>query len=580
MQTANKPTTVMLVDDERHQFLLIGYLLSQAHNGDYRLIWCQDLEDGLHQIEHFQCDVVLLDYHWGAASKDFIHQAHVVNSRIPIIIMTDGMEPDVDRKAISEGASDYLVKDHISPEILERTIRYSIERKKIEQHLDHLAHYDHLTDLPNRILFSDRLQQAISLGHRAKDQFTLMYIDLNGFKEVNDNHGHDVGDRLLQEFAIRLKDSVRRSDTIARIGGDEFTVLLNNIGSAPKIIAVAQKLIDAIREPFYISGRELSVGCSIGIAVFPEAGTDADVLQRHADMAMYQAKQSGASSYRFSMRKQSHDEVDMERLSVEELQTLIDTKKIILGFTPRLNVDDNSIRTVEINAVWSPDSLNAHHYKNFIANIGNPDTLRYLGEWVLDNALSLFAEQVKESDLLLSFSVNSRQLQSPRFGAYVQKVANKNNIPVNQLEFTVLSQNNNGHSISLEECIDNVNNMGARFALKKYGESTLNLVNLYRHDIPVLHLSPSLVQVTLHNKQDVELLESLIAIAHRWGRKVVAGGIVSEEHLVLLRALGCDQIKGQLVGEQLSYAELANCLNQKRDAQLILAQEKLFINLH
>ena len=351
----------MLVDDERHQFLLIGYLLSQAHYGDYRLIWCQDLDDGLHRIEHFQCDVVLLDYHWGAASKDFIQQAHLVNSRIPIIVMTDGMERDVDRKAISEGASDYLIKDHIHPEILERTIRYSIERKKIEQHLDHLAHYDHLTDLPNRILFSDRLHQAISLGHRSKDQFTLMYIDLNGFKEINDNHGHDMGDRVLQEFAERLQNSVRRSDTVARIGGDEFTVLLNNVGSTPKIIAVAQKLIEAIREPFALSGHELSVGCSIGIAVFPEAGTDADVLQRHADIAMYQAKQSGTSSYRFFTRKQPDDEVDMERLSAEELKTLIDTEKVVLGFTPRLQLQDNTITTIEVNPVWSPDSLNSHH---------------------------------------------------------------------------------------------------------------------------------------------------------------------------------------------------------------------------
>lgn len=290
---------VLLVDDNRQQFLQFGCLLSNACYNDYRLIWCHDLEKYLDHIEHHQCDVVLLDYHWENYCKDFIRRSYTLNSKIPIILMTDDMDPEVDKKAISVGASDYLVKGSITADVLERTLRYSLERKKLENHFIYLAHHDYLTGLANRTLFLDRLEQTIQLADRANDKFTLMFVDLNNFKVVNDNYGHEMGDRLLKEFSARLIENVRSSDTVGRIGGDEFMILFNHIGSTPQIISLAQKLIDSIRSPFVIKGQELFVGCSIGIAVYPDSGESAEVMKRNADVAMYQAKLTGTSCYRF-----------------------------------------------------------------------------------------------------------------------------------------------------------------------------------------------------------------------------------------------------------------------------------------
>lgn len=164
-----KSTTVLLVDDDRQEYLLIGYLLAEAHRENYRLVWCQNLDKALEHIEQQNCDVVLLNYHWGdRIGRDFLHKARAKNSCIPIIVMTDEVEVEVDEHAIREGASDYLTKSRINSQLLGRSIRYAIDRKQIEERLDHLAHYDHLTNLPNRMLFLDRLRHAISLAQREK----------------------------------------------------------------------------------------------------------------------------------------------------------------------------------------------------------------------------------------------------------------------------------------------------------------------------------------------------------------------------------------------------------------------------
>jgi len=554
VRTIKKPTHVLLIDDEQKQFLLIGYLLSEANYDDYRLTWCENLDDGLYHIEHYPCDVVLLDYHWGLTSKDFMTRAQLVNGRIPIIVMTEGMERDVDRKAISEGASDYLIKDSINPEILERTIRYSIERKKNEQHLDHLAHYDHLTDLPNRMLFLDRLNQAISLGDRSNDQFTLMYLDLNSFKAVNDNYGHETGDKLLQSFSRRLQSCIRRSDTVARIGGDEFTILLNNIGSTSKIISLAKKLIENIQIPFHINGVEFSIGCSIGIAVFPEAGRDADILQRHADIAMYQAKQStSSSSYQFFSHQYRQRCKTIENISSSELKSLIDDNKVTLGFTPRVNVNSNSICTVEVTPMYLST--------NMMAYINNNDAKQMLNEWMIEKALESSRLIDTKSLPVFCFCIDYRQLQSSQFAFFTKNIVKKYNIPIENIELCLLNSDELKNSTITEECIVSVNNLGARFALNEYGGNTLSLININQYNTPTLYLQSSLLQLALKNNKALNLASALIFLAHRLHCKVVASNITTSESLARIKKLGVDEFKGKLLGSHLSIEHLNNCFN-------------------
>src|SRR5690554_3730473 len=191
---------ILFINSDESEYLLIAALLSEIHHADYQLVWHARLEGALQAILADDYDLVLLDYYWGDNNaRELIRAAKSQASQAPIVVMTEQMEAEVDQDAIRGGASDYLIKGQIDIQLLERTLRYAIERKRTEQHLSRLAHYDPLTDIPNRILFRDRLEHAIRLAHRDNTSFTLMFIDLNGFKQVNDSFGHDAGDQIIRD---------------------------------------------------------------------------------------------------------------------------------------------------------------------------------------------------------------------------------------------------------------------------------------------------------------------------------------------------------------------------------------------
>ena len=561
MSLIEPPKRVLLVDDDRQQFLLIGYQLSAAHDDNYRLVWCQDLEKGLTHIENQECDVVLLDYHWGVNCTDFIRRANALNSRIPIIVMTDDRENDVDRRAISEGASDYLVKENVNSEVLERSIRYAIERKKIEQHLDHLAHYDHLTGLPNRVLFLDRLVQMVNLSQRSKHQFTLMYIDLNKFKEINDNYGHHAGDKLLADFSSRLKAAVRRSDTVARIGGDEFTVILNNVGSTPEIIFLAQKIIDSVQQPFFIGDNKLEVGCSIGIAVFPDAGNTVELLQRNADSAMYQAKKTGISSYRFFLN-QKKENTFIENVSCDELREQIQDKKITLCYTPRIDLHSQRVVGVSISPVWKHKVLGKQSYQSFASIIENTESIKYLTEWMIEASVEELGALYRTHNFSLIYDIRRPQLQSLRFGTYVKNIMDKNSVPMSSVEFTFLRKHGCNSGIYLKECIENIIDMGATISLQNFGENVFGLANMHDYDVSLLHFSPSFINSALKNEKDILLLETLVLLAHKLERKVIINDVKTHSDIQALHSVGCDFAQGGAIGEELTIKQLATLLKK------------------
>jgi diguanylate cyclase (GGDEF)-like protein len=287
----DSPVRILLVDDEYDEYVLMGQLLTAIAHTRYELTWCRDMEHALEAIQSELHDVILLDYQSNLAeSQNLLTKAVSLGCTTPIIVMTDEMDRNLDKDAIKSGASDYLVKGQIDSQVLERALRYAIDRKEAEQKLARLAHYDALSNVPNRILFRDRLQRAIERARRGHQNVALLFLDLDGFKQVNDTFGHDAGDELIKTVASRLTACVRKSDSVARIGGDEFTLILEEIEGTADIVNVAKKVIDIVSRPVAIGGQQIFVGCSIGIAAYPEGGEDVDTLLKHADMAMYQAK--------------------------------------------------------------------------------------------------------------------------------------------------------------------------------------------------------------------------------------------------------------------------------------------------
>src|SRR5262245_13077402 len=406
LESSDKTIRVLLIDRDAQEYRLIGQLLAGIGHTSYELTWCRQPEHALDAIASELHDVVLLDYEEDAvAAQALLVKAVQQNCARPIIVMTTRMDQHVDREAIRSGASDYLLKDQIDSRLLERAIRYSIERKGAELKLARLAHYDPLTNVPNRILFRDRLGRAIERARRGSQTVALFFIDLDGFKQINDTLGHDAGDELIRAVATRLGACVRRSDSVARIGGDEFTLILEDIATTGDIVNVARKVIEVISRPVVFASQQLFVGASIGIAVFPEGGMDVDTLLKHADMAMYQAKSLRGSAYRFYTEKMNVEATNQMYLEAD-LRRGLRRGEFELYYQPRIALDTGRIAGVEALLRWNHPVRGVVAPAEFIPLAEEVGLIVPLGYWVIHQACSDIRTMDAQGILPLHVAVN------------------------------------------------------------------------------------------------------------------------------------------------------------------------------
>lgn len=292
--------TVLLIEDNDVDARLTQDLLAEWSIEEFQITHVKTLSEGLTRLSQIRFDAILLDLSLpDAFGLPTVRQVHATNPSVPLVVLSGVSDQTLALQAVQQGAQDYLVKGQGHPELLARAVRYAIERKRTEERLTYLAQYDHLTGLVNRSLFRDRLIQAMARSKRLQQPIGLMLLDLDRFKSVNDTLGHDMGDELLKAVSERLKSCVREVDTVARMGGDEFTIILEGVSSEASIVVVAKRIAESISSTFELKGQHISIGVSIGITVYPHDDHGVDELLKHADAAMYRAKQQGGSGFRF-----------------------------------------------------------------------------------------------------------------------------------------------------------------------------------------------------------------------------------------------------------------------------------------
>ena len=291
---------ILLVEDNDADAHLTQDILAEWSVEQFDVMHVARLSEAFIQLARTRFDAILLDLSlpdgYGLLT---LKQIQAASPTIPIIVLSGFSDQSLAVEAVQNGAQDYLVKGQGQPELLARSIRYAIERKRAEERLTHLAQYDQLTGLVNRTLFRDRLIHAMARSKRLQQPMGLMLLDLDRFKSVNDTMGHDAGDQLLKAVADRLRECVREVDTVARMGGDEFTIILEALSHEDDITAVAQRITKSLTESFPLGNQRVSIGVSIGITVYPLDDHEIDDLLRHADSAMYRAKQQGGNSFQF-----------------------------------------------------------------------------------------------------------------------------------------------------------------------------------------------------------------------------------------------------------------------------------------
>jgi diguanylate cyclase (GGDEF)-like protein len=298
IQESSKPIDLLLIEDNPGDLLLTKRMLEKAEHTKFHINHADSLSTGIKRALEGSLDVILSDLNLPDSPRVetfFKLKLHV--PEIPIVVLSGFADEEMSLKAVRAGAQDYLVKGKIDGNILERSLLFAIERKKAEDIINTLAYHDSLTGLPSRTLFNDRFAMAMADSKRNDKKTAVIILDLDHFKNVNDNFGHDVGDDLLKEVSGRLTSILRQTDTVCRMGGDEFALLISDASAREMIEEVAQRILAAIGKPFSLHGVKAWISASLGIAIYPEDGENLETLFKHADIAMYEVKKVGRNNY-------------------------------------------------------------------------------------------------------------------------------------------------------------------------------------------------------------------------------------------------------------------------------------------
>jgi diguanylate cyclase (GGDEF)-like protein/PAS domain S-box-containing protein len=418
--------------------------------------------------------------------------------------------------------------------------------KEHQRHLEHIAHFDALTNLPNRLLLADRLQQAMAQAQRRNQKVAVAYLDIDGFKSVNDRYGHDVGDQLLIHLAKVMKDTLREGDTLARLGGDEFVAVLIDLEGVESCLPMLKRLLEAGAAPLSLNQIALQGSTSIGVTFYPqEYDVEADQLLRQADQAMYQAKMAGKN--RYHLFDAAHDNsLRMRHESVEGVRLALARGELVLHYQPKVNMRAGKVIGVEALIRWQHPVKGLLTPAHFLPAIEDNPLAVEVGEWVIDTALTqVEAWLTTGMELTVSVNIGARQLQQGNFVERLQTILTKHpQVNPIWLELEVLETSALADMELVSQVIEDCHQMGVKFALDDFGTGYSSLTYLKRLRVATLKIDQSFVRDMLVDPDDLAILEGVIGLAAAFKRQVIAEGVETIAHGTALMSLGCELAQG------------------------------------
>jgi diguanylate cyclase (GGDEF)-like protein/PAS domain S-box-containing protein len=411
--------------------------------------------------------------------------------------------------------------------------------------MSHLAQHDILTDLPNRLLLNDRLTQAISIARRNHCQLAVLFLDLDGFKEINDSLGHSVGDELLQSIATRLLTCIRKSDTVSRQGGDEFVILLSEIAHAADAAISATKIITELKKPYSIGQHLLRVTMSIGLSTYPGNGENAETLIKNADTAMYHAKELGRDNFQFF--RPDMNLRGIERQSLEgQLRYALERQELLLHYQPKVNLKTGAITSVEALVRWQHPERGLLLPGQFLTIAEDSGLIIPIGHWVLGEACRQTREWLDAGLLAVPVAVNisSIEFRSEQFPEGVQAALKNTCLDPTYLELELTETVLMRHAESTSHSLGHLKAIGVRLAVDDFGTGYSSLSYLTRFPIDALKLDRSFVHNVTGNSDDAIVVSAVISMGNNLKHTVIAEGVETSEQLAFLRAHGCDEGQG------------------------------------
>ena len=447
------------------------------------------------------------------------------------------------------------------------------DRVDAQEKLEQMATHDALTGLPNRVLLQLHLAQTLDRARHRHRQIAVLFIDLDRFKNVNDSLGHRMGDELLRMIGRRLAQALRKDDFLARLGGDEFTVLLEDIDDADDAAQVARKLLDVIQQPYWVHGHTVHISASIGVAIFPDDGDDADTLLKNADVAMYRAKEAGKNVYQFfavEMGKQQQQRMALETA----LRWAVKNQELAFKFQPKVEIATGRIVGAEALLRWTHPLLGDVPPSRFIPLAEESGLIDALGDWVLNQAFRESRKWAEAglSDLTIAINLSVRQFRDVEFASRIQQIFAETGCDPRLVEFEVTETSVLYDAEMVSRVLQLEREQGVRVAIDDFGTGYSSLVHLKRLPIDILKIDQSFIRDITTDPDDKAITAGIIAMAHSLGLQVVAEAVETAEQLAFLTERGCDFYQGHLYSPPLeSSAFIALALSRRSGADPALA---------
>lgn len=540
--------SILLVEDNPGDVRLVEELLRAAWVVAGSINHVSSVEDAIGRVAEDVPACILLDLSLpdaqGLGTLERVRDAH---PSVPIVVLTGTDDEAQAVQAVQEGAQDYLIKGQVDGHLLGRAIRYAIERKFAEVQLSHQALHDPLTGLANRALLMERLAQALARTERRPSSVAVLFLDIDRFKTINDNFGHEVGDSVLACIGDRLRKALRPEDMASRFGGDEFVVLCEDLEDDRHVVTIAERIGRSISEPISLEAGEVVVTTSIGIAAARGIGDRPEVLLRDADAAVYRAKERGRDRFEFFDQRMRARLLRRSRRE-SELRHAIDAGELRLYYQPLVVVDDLRVGRVEALVRWEHPRLGLLLPREFIPVAEETGFIVDLGSWVLREACcqTVRWEHASPDQRSISIAVNvsPRQLDHPDFEDTVWQVLEETGVEPKNLWFEITETAFMDPARPVLEMLGRLRERGIHLAIDDFGTGFSSLSHLRQFRIDELKVDQTFVQGLDRDGEDSSIVAAVVNLAHNLGLSAVAEGVETAEQSRRVQLVGCDLAQG------------------------------------
>lgn len=544
---------ILLVDDDQVDRAAIIRTLKKS-NLNVNIEEAVTVDQGLKLYSKHAFDIILLDY--SMPSRDGIEMILGIRneskgSSTAIVMMSTFEDENIALECIKAGAQDFLIKSDISEKKLRRAILHSTTRHDLEkklfqtyQKVKQLAETDSLTGLPNRYFFDESLKSAMTSNRRNNYTLALLLLDIDNFKLINDNFGHDVGDLLLKKTATKIKKCLRGNELLSRLGGDEFAITLSNLESNEQALIVAQRIINAMQEPIEIATTTINSTISIGIALHPCNGKTSEELFKYADIAMYRAKKLGRNQICFfedEMQQKFH-----QRLAVElELREAIEKQQFQLYYQPIIDPINESVTGFEALIRWEVENI-IRTPDEFIEIAEETQQISAIGLWVIEEAISTLSKwnQCRRKPLTMAINVSAVQLGDFTVLETINECLSKYDVPAHLIEIELTETALFKDSITSHQVLAGITKVGCHLSLDDFGTGYSSIAHLRNHPISIVKIDKSLMPKDIQDIKNIALIKGLVSMASILGLKVIAEGIETEQHAHLCKQLNIGRAQG------------------------------------